>query len=99
MEREKIIKQIEEGYWPDWEPAPKIDEVVGDVNKLYDLMINPSNYNKPYFETKAKVITYLSMNCIEQFERGKNTQGMLSRKILEDLLFDLSESELEAQII
>jgi hypothetical protein len=87
MSKQEIIKQIQEGYWPDWEPAPKKEDVIKDIEELYKLPLVSIGYT----EEKSRIITYLAMNCIEQFERGKRKQGILSRRILENLLFDLSE--------
>ena len=95
MSKEELIKKVKEGYWPGWEPAPKIEEVIKDVEELYGLSLVLSG---SYYKLKAKVITYLSMNFIEQFEREKREQGMLTKRILEDLLFDLSEAEEVAEI-
>ena len=90
MSKEELIKEIVKGYHPDWEPAPEIEDVIKDINNLYNLKID----SREYFELKAKVTGYMSMNCIEQFDRGKRGQGMLTRKMLEALLFNLSEAEL-----
>ena len=89
MTKEDLLKKIGESYSPNWDGAPNIKELISDINGLYAL---PSN-SREYFELKSRVIGYLSMNCIEQLERGKITAGVLTRKILENLSFDLSERE------
>lgn len=94
MSKEEMIKQIEEEYCHNWEPAPQIDKVKKDVGELYDMEKNLIGY----FKLKSEVIRYLSMNCVEEFERGKIGQGILTKKILENLLFDLSEAEFGVKI-
>ena len=89
MTKEDLLKKIEESYSPNWDGSPNIKDLISDINGLYAL---PSN-SREYFELKSRVIGYLSMNCIEQLERGKLTSGILTRKMLENLLFDLSERE------
>ncbi len=93
MSKEELIEKVRKGYSPDWEAAPESKEVVNDIEKLYSEKISSTEY----FELKTKIITYLSINCIEEFERGKREQGFLNKKILERLLFELSEAESEVK--
>ncbi len=89
MNKKELIDKIKDGYWPDWEPAPEAKQVISDVEKLYELKTDSIEY----FKLKADVMHYLSMNCIEQLSRGKDAQGMLTRRIIENLFVDLFKKE------
>jgi hypothetical protein len=91
MSKEELIECIEEGYWPDWEPAPNKRQVSEDVEMLYEL--NP--HSLEYFQLKLRVLEYLAMNCIEQFHRGKRDQGILTMHMINGLRSDLRKMEVK----
>lgn len=87
--KDEIIGMIRNGYWPDWEAAPRKNEVLGDIDHLYRM--EPDSLE--YFQRKAIVLEYMAMNCIEQLSRGKYPQGMITRKILESIMGDAIRRE------
>lgn len=89
MNKQEILGLIEVGYLPDWEASPEQAEVIDDLNELYNL--NPQSIE--YFKLKSRILEYMSMNCIEQFARGKYDQGMLTRRILERVVVNCIEKE------
>ena len=91
MSKESIIEQVRGRYFPDWKPSPKVGKAVQDIETLYDL---PTD-SRDYFELKARVITYIAINCIDQLSSGTKSRGILTRGLLDDLLLDLSRRENE----
>ena len=84
--RQELLDTVKTCYWPDYEGAPRLDGALIDIERLYQLPPNSLEYLK----LKSDVITYLAMNCIEQFQRGKEAQGFHSRRILERLITSLA---------
>jgi hypothetical protein len=89
MSKEQLIKKIMEEYPTNFEDSPKPDEIIRDVEELYDSKIG----SEKYLELKNKIISSLSAR-IEQSEREKRGNEIVIKKILEELLSDLSEAEL-----
>ncbi|VVB83515.1 Uncharacterised protein [uncultured archaeon] len=90
MSRERIINSIRQSYARCWTAAPSREELVLDAQKLYNL---PTN-SKEYFELKAFVIWGLGRNCIEELTAGRNSQGEITKRILDELCTDLYEREI-----
>lgn len=84
--KDEIFGRIRTTYEPDWKAAPNKRAVLKHVAQLYSLPKNSAEY----FKLKSEVVTYLSMNCLEQMGIGKTPEASNTRRILEDLMADLS---------
>ncbi len=90
MKKEEIIQEIKDTYWDDvrqHRDAGK--ELAEQVGQLYNL---PKD-SVEYFKLKSEIFGEIGMNGMEQLERGKMGQGMLTRRVFEHLFFGLIELE------
>jgi len=89
--KQRIIKDLEELYWPTWDPSPKREKLAQDVRELFGLPVGSLRY----YRLKADLIKTIGRNAIEEYSRGKDGQGMLTLRIFDDLTYVLSELEEE----
>ena len=73
-EKERIIKMINEGWYPDWQAAGRTEQLVKQVEELYALPVD----SKEYYALKTTVLENIARNGLEEFSRGKYESGILT---------------------
>ncbi len=89
--KEEVINDLREFYWPTWDPSPQGEKLAQDTEKLFNLPVGSSEY----YKLKSHLIKIIGRNGIEEYSRGKEGQGMITRKIFDDLTYLLSSLEEE----
>ncbi len=89
MNRDEIIRMIREGNWPEGNGYPGKEQVISDIENLYELQPG----SKEYLKLKGEIEGYIAIDGLTQFETGRAEQGSLVKKVLENLLCDLEVME------
>jgi len=84
-----------ESYYSDlgWHSKERVRE---QLDKLEELSPGtPESPNPEYWIIRGQVLFMIAQNAIEQFSRGKDGSGILTRASLDNLYYELDKRERE----
>jgi hypothetical protein len=95
MNAEEIVKEIEEGYYPDWKPSFGARELASLFKEASEKEVGSTEY----YRTKAELLAEIGNNGFDEFSRGKYGQGRITQGIFSNVHHYFLSKEIEGGLI